>query len=318
MLKLYEKKLSKQFDIIIGVMVVLFLAVLFIPKYLWSEEDRLREECRTRLENIYELEIEFFRLTNRFPDSPEEALMLINAVSEIARADSGFFGAETLLIDTSVYAINTQGDFIARIDTLLTLPESPDEFSCPLAHERYVINITGNRTIYLACPIKKELEKFKITMVEGDDSLRSLYAEIIEEDNYEIHTLEAMGKIPSHQAEFMPELFVIDDRLINDGNLEIVNDIYDEDDDALVLLMMIQEPDSSAIDKRKFPKSNGTIPYSFSLGDLKDKIDFTVIGSPRRWLREDYYERRFLFFSMVDSIHGFIEDGDRSWLFGDQ
>ena len=318
MLKLYEKKLSKPFDIIIGIMVVLFLAVLFIPKYLWSVEDRLREECRVRLENIYELEIEFFRLTNRFPDSPEEALILINAALDSARADSGFFGAETLMIDTSVYAINTHGDMTARIDTLLTLPESTDEFLCPLAHERYTIKIEGNRTIYLACPIKKELEKFKITMVEADDSLRTLYAEIIEDDNYEIHTLDAMSKIPSHQAEFMPELFIIDDRLINDGNLELVNDIYDEDEDALVLLMMIQEPDSLDLTERKFPTSNGTIPYTFSLGDLKDKINDTVLNSPRRWLREDYYERRFLFFSMVDSIHGFIEDGDRSWLYGDQ
>ena len=116
----------------------------------------------------------------------------------------------------------------------------------------------------------------------------------------------------------MPELFIIDDRLINDGNLEIVNDIYDEDEDALVLLLMNQEPDSLDPDKRKFPTSNGTIPYTFSLGDLKDKIDYTILTSPRRWLREDYYERRFLFFSMVDSIHGFIEDGDRSWLYGEQ
>lgn len=299
-------------------MVVLFLAVLFIPKYLWSEEDRLREECRTRLENIYELEIEFFRLTNRFPTSPEEALMLVNAVLDSARADTGFFGAETLMIDTSVYVIDTQGDIVARVDTLLTLPESVDEFNCPLAQERYTINIEGNRTIYLACPIKKELEIFKITMVEADDSLRSLYAEVIAEDNYEIHTLDALSKIPSHQAELMPELFVIDDRLINDGNLEIVNDIYENDEDALVLLMMIQEPDTSDEAKRKFPTTNGTIPYSFSLGDLKDNIDGTILTSPRRWLREDYYERHFLFFSMVDSIHGFIEDGDRSWLYGDQ
>ena len=318
MLKLYEKKWSKYFDIIIGVLVVSFLAVLFIPKFLWSEEDRLREECRIRLENIYELEIEFFRLTNRFPDSPDEALMVINAALEFARADSDFFDAETLMIDTTEYAIDTQGDMAARIDTLLTLPESADEFYCPLAHERYTIKIENNRTIYLACPIKKELDPFNITMVEADDSLRSLYAEVIEEDNYEIRTLDALSKIASHQAEIMPELFIIDDRLINDGNLELVNDIYKNDGDALVLMMMLQEPDTSDATTRKFPKSNGEIPYTFSLGDLKDNIDEKILESPRRWLREDFYERRFLVFSMVDSIHGFIEDGDRSWQYGDQ
>ena len=318
MLKLYEKKWSKYFDIIIGVLAVLFLAVLFIPKYLWSEEDRLREECRIRLENIYELEIEFFRLTNRFPDSPDEAFMVIQAALESARADSDFFGAETLMIDTSVYVIDTQGDMVARIDTLLTLPESADEFYCPLAHERYTIKIENNRTIYLACPIKKELDPFKITLVEADDSLRNLYAEVVEEDNYEIRTLDALNKITSHQAEIMPELFVIDDRLINDGNLGLVDDLYEEDEDAMVVLMMHQEPDTSDEVVRILPQVNGTIPYSFSLGELKDKIDGTILESPRRWLREDFYERRYLFFTMVDSIHGFIEDGDRSWKYGDQ
>jgi len=317
-LKLYEKKWSFYFDIIIGIMTVLFLGVLFIPKYLWSEEDRLREECRTRLENIYELEIEFFRLTNRFPNSPDEALMVINAALDFARADSGFFGAETLMIDTSVYAINTQGDMVARIDTLLTLPESSEEFYCPLAHERYAITIENNRTIHLACPIKKELNPFKITMVEADDSLRELYTEVVDEDNYEIRTLDAMSKVPSHQAEWMPELFVIDDRLINDGNIKIVDDLYKNDEDAMVILMMLHEPDTSGEDIRKLPEVNGTIPYTFSLGDLKDKIDETILESPRRWLREDFYERRYIFFTMVDSIHGFIEDGDRSWLYGDQ
>ena len=318
MLKLYEKKWSKYFDIIIGVLAVSFLAVLFIPKYLWSEEDRLREECRIRLENIYELEIEFFRLTNRFPDSPDEAFMVIQAALESARADSDFFGAETLMIDTSVYVIDTQGDMVARIDTLLTLPESADEFYCPLAHERYTIKIENNRTIYLACPIKKELDPFKITLVEADDSLRNLYAEVVEEDNYEIRTLDALNKIASHQAEIMPELFVIDDRLINDGNLGLVDDLYEEDEDAMVVLMMHQEPDTSDEVVRILPQVNGTIPYSFSLGELKDKIDGTILESPRRWLREDFYERRYLFFTMVDSIHGFIEDGDRSWKYGDQ
>jgi len=317
-LKLYEKKWSKYFDIIIGVLAVSFLAVLFIPKYLWSEEDRLREECRIRLENIYELEIEFFRLTNRFPDSPDEAFMVIQAALESARADSDFFGAETLMIDTSVYVIDTQGDMVARIDTLLTLPESADEFYCPLAHERYTIKIENNRTIYLACPIKKELDPFKITLVEADDSLRNLYAEVVEEDNYEIRTLDALNKIASHQAEIMPELFVIDDRLINDGNLGLVDDLYEEDEDAMVVLMMHQEPDTSDEVVRILPQVNGTIPYSFSLGELKDKIDGTILESPRRWLREDFYERRYLFFTMVDSIHGFIEDGDRSWKYGDQ
>ena len=61
-IKLYDKRLSPYFDAVIAVLVLMFFATLFVPKSLWSEEDALREECRVRMSNLYELEIEFYRL----------------------------------------------------------------------------------------------------------------------------------------------------------------------------------------------------------------------------------------------------------------
>jgi len=120
-LKLYDKKLSPYFDAAIAVLAVLFIAVLFVPQSLWSEEDALREECRIRMENLYELEIEFYRLVNRFPESPEEALKIVQMALDSVNADTSFYGAETLRVDTMIYAIDTQGDLAARVDTLMSL-----------------------------------------------------------------------------------------------------------------------------------------------------------------------------------------------------
>ena len=367
-IKLYDKKLSPYFDAIIAVLVLMFIAVLFVPRSLWSEEDALRDECRVRMENLYELEIEFYRLVNRFPESPEEALMIVNMALDSVRADTNFYGAETLRVGTMIYAIDTQGDLVARVDTLMNGPISEELFSCPFVHERYVIDIENNRTIYIACPIRQELNPFKITMVETDDSLRSLFAEIIQEKNYELKTLASIHDVLPLQKEWKPELIVIDDRAINDETFGIVDQLFDNDKDVIVLLMMQMEPayietvedsadttevdsslhaDSTALSDssaamamdsagasdgsdvvesaevrekvvRKMPIVSATVPYSFTLGDLKDKIDESVLISPRRWLREDYYKRRYLVFTMVDSIHGFIEDGDRSWLDNDR
>jgi len=313
-IKLYEMKTSYYFDAIIGVMAVLLLLVIFVPQSIWSDEVEVKEECRVRMENLYELEIEFYRLVNRFPHSPEEAMMIVQAVMDSAKSDTGFFGAETLKIDTSVYYINTQGDIVARIDTLMTIPISDALFRCPFVLEKYRVDIKNNRTIYIACPIKKELNPFKIVMVEPDDSLRNLYSEVIGEDNYEIRSVGTLNEASTIQEEWMPELVVIDDRAITQSNIEQVDEMYETDEDALVLLMMLEEPDTTGKDKKQMPVVNGTVPYSFTLGDLKDKVDEVVLETPRRWLREDYYQRRYLFFSMVDSIHGYIEDGDRSWM----
>ena len=363
-LKLYNKKLSPYFDAIIAVLVLMFIAVLFVPRSLWSEEDALRDECRVRMENLYELEIEFYRLVNRFPESPEEALMIVNMVLDSARADTNFYGAETLRVDTMIYAIDTQGDLVARVDTLMSRPINEELFSCPFVNERYIVDIENQRTIYIACPIRQELNPFKITMVETDDSLRSLFAEIILEKNYELKTFASIHNVLPLQKEWKPELIVIDDRTINDETFGIVDQLFDNDEDVLVLLMMQMEPaytetvpdsvdiietggsslaadvsslsDSSAMAMdsaggsdgsdltesnkekekvvRNLPIVSATVPYSFTLGDLKDKVDELVHISPRRWLREDYYKRKYLVFTMVDSIHGFIEDGDRSWV----
>ncbi len=396
-IKLYDKRLSPYFDAIIAVLALMFIAVLFVPKSLWSEEAALKEECRVRMDNLYELEIEFYRLVNRFPESPEEAMKIVQMAIDSAKADTNFFGAETLRVDTMIYAIDTQGDLVARIDTLMSRPINEDLFSCPFAQERYIVDIANNRTIYIACPIRQELNPFKITMVETDDSLRSLFAEIIVEDNYELKTLAKIHDVLPLQKEWKPELIVIDDRTINDETFGIVEQLFDNDEDVIVLLMMQMEPahtevmadsadstevdssllaadssavsDSSAMAKsedgtevdssllaadssavsdsaamaadsdgapdsvdgdmvesaeveekvvRRLPIVSGTVPYSFTLGDLKDKIDELILVSPRRWLREDYYKRRYLVFTMVDSIHGFIDDGDRSWLGSDQ
>ena len=367
-IKLYDKKLSPYFDAIIAVLAVMFITVLFVPKSLWSEEEALKEECRIRMENLYELEIEFYRLVNRFPKSPEEALLIVNMALDSARVDTGFYGAETLRVDTMIYAIDTQGDLIARVDTLTNRPLNEELFSCPFVHERYVVDIANNRTIYIACPIRQELNPFKITLVETDDSLRSLFAEIILEKNYELKTFASIHEVLPLQKEWKPELIVIDDRTINDETFELVDQLFDYDEDVIVILMMQMEPeyteveadmaDTTAVDSssyaadssamtdssamavdsaamkdssdmaesvvgkeeilRRLPIVSGTVPYSFTLGDLKDKVDESVLISPRRWLREDYYKRRYLVFTMVDSIHGFIDDGERSWLGSNQ
>ena len=316
-IKPYDKKTSYYLDSVIGVMAVFLLLVIFVPQSIWSDEVELKEECQIRMENLYELEIEFYRLVNRFPYSPEEAMIIVRAVMESAKSDTGFFGAETLMIDTSVYYIDTQGDMVARVDTLMTMPISEVLFSCPFTHERYRVDIKNNRTIYIACPIKKELNPFKIVMVEPDDSLRNLYSEVINEDNYEIRSVGTLKEASAIQEKWKPELVVIDDRLITASNIEVVDRMYEIDEDALILLMMLEEPDTTGKAEKQLPVVNGTVPYSFTLGDLKDKINEVVLGTPRRWLREDYYQRKYLFFSMVDSIHGYIEDGDRSWIEGD-
>jgi len=240
-IKLYDKRLSPYFDAIIAVLVLMFIAVLFVTRYLWSVEDALRDECRVRMANLYELEIEFYRLVNRFPESPEEALMLVNMALDSAGADTSFYGAETLRVGTMIYAIDTQGDLVARVDTLMNRPISEELFSCPFVHERYVIDIENDRTIYIACPIRQELNPFKITMVETDDSLRNLFAEIIQEKNYELKTFASIHKVLPLQKEWKPELIIIDDRAINDETFGIVDQLFDNDEDVIVLLMMQME-----------------------------------------------------------------------------
>ena len=316
-IKPLNKKISYYLDAIIGVLALCLLLVIFVPQSIWSDEVELKEECQVRMENLYELEIEFYRLVGRFPNSPQEAMTIVLAVMESAKMDTGFFGAETLMIDTSVYFIDTQGDMVARVDTLMSMPISDLLFSCPLAHERYRVDIENNRTIYIACPIKQELNPFKIVMVEPDDSLRNLYSEVIDENKYEIRSVATLDEASAIQEKWMPELVIIDDRVITASNIEMVDKMYENDEDALVLLMMLEEPDTTGKIQKQLPIVNGTVPYSFTLGDLKDKVDEVVLETPRRWLREDYEKSRYLFFTMIDSIHGYIEDGDRSWVAGD-
>lgn len=155
-----RSRISYLLDFIILVLVIVLLAVIFIPKKIWNLEEKYRDECRERIVNIFEAEKEHFRLTETYSDDLSEMVSLIKAVKDTLLKDSTFIGARTVMIDSIERAVNIDENFLARYDTVFTIPITDSIIYCPLSKENYEIAVRESIHVRIECPIEKYEKKY--------------------------------------------------------------------------------------------------------------------------------------------------------------
>lgn len=125
---------------------LLFLAVVYFPRAIWSEEEEVERESRFRMENVYDVLTFYERLTGERTPDGLWALRVVNAARDSLTADSTFLGDQTITLGgreadvdirqgTDVDYDTTFGFLKTRKDTLVGTVYTVVSYSA--ADERY-------------------------------------------------------------------------------------------------------------------------------------------------------------------------------------
>jgi len=115
-------ELSKQnqtdlLEIIIVAAIFLLIVVIYVPVAIWDEEDYYREESRYRMQNLYDVEVFYSRLTGEYNPNFLEAMAIVNATRDSAVADSLFIGEQAVYLTGKRFNVDVNESFGFEFDT---------------------------------------------------------------------------------------------------------------------------------------------------------------------------------------------------------
>ena len=93
------------------------IIVIYVPVAIWERESFYEKESRHRMQNIYDVESFYSRLTGEYNPNYIEALSLVNATRDSTVADSLFFGEQKIKLSGKEFFIDVDESFGFEYDT---------------------------------------------------------------------------------------------------------------------------------------------------------------------------------------------------------
>lgn len=113
----YKWWLGDLLELIILVAILCFIAVIYVPRSIWDEEVKVRDESRFRIENVYDVLTYYQRLTGKQTDDAFLALNVVNAARDSLTADSNFLGLQKIILPGKEVTVDLYDGYPAAFDT---------------------------------------------------------------------------------------------------------------------------------------------------------------------------------------------------------
>jgi len=113
----YKWWLGDLLELIILVAILIFIAVIYIPRTIWDEEEKVRGESRFRMENVYDVLTYYQRLTGKPTDDVLWALNVVNAARDSLIADSTFLGPQKIILPEKEVTVDLYEGYTVAFDT---------------------------------------------------------------------------------------------------------------------------------------------------------------------------------------------------------
>ena len=127
------------YEILIVILLGTLLVSIFFPKHIWDIEEKMEEECHSRLNNIWITETYYKQKTDSYTAS-------VDTLIEVLKSDSVIMA----VLDT----VYTRG-FFPNVDTLDTIYKMPIDSirTCPETGMKYHISISDSLPfVKIDCP----------------------------------------------------------------------------------------------------------------------------------------------------------------------
>ena len=115
--KVKQKFFNDYLEVIIFFVFLMTLLVIYVPSVIWQEEDMYRDESRSRMQALYNIESFHNILTGKYEQDGLKAVTLVNAVRDSVMADSTFLGDQSIKLNGEEFLVNVPRGFDEEYDT---------------------------------------------------------------------------------------------------------------------------------------------------------------------------------------------------------
>ena len=104
-------------EVVIVLALFFLIIVIYVPVAIWEEENYYQEESRYRMQNVYDIESFYSRLTGEYNPNFLEAMSVVNATRDSAIADSLFIGEQLVKLWGKEFFVDVDESFGFEYDT---------------------------------------------------------------------------------------------------------------------------------------------------------------------------------------------------------
>lgn len=331
----YEVK-SKPYwglNLVILLLIGVLLAVILIPKQIWEEEESYRTESRTHMQNLWKVEDMFFDLTGSYTELGSNAIQLVNSVYDSLVDTVAFHGNQTLELPPEKATLNIDAqtrDTISFVydstlaDTVwtaqrqrlidlynrLTVNDSTNsgQWANMVLRAAYdsiaadtgwvgqrVVTIPFTYDLEVSPNYVKTYDTTFVTKLRSQETVQDTsYHMVIQISGTEDTTITEMDTtwVPARdKQDFLsryPELTIIDTSVTRQTKW-----------------ITETRPNRPREEWLNDPLTGKKYLFQMSADGLHLRIESPIEGT--------YEEPRYYVFSLSDTSHGYIQDGDPSW-----
>lgn len=327
----YEIK-SKPYwglNILIVVLIGVLLAVLLIPKQIWNEEQQYREESRTRMQNLWKVENVFMRLTGDYTELGEHTIKTVNLVYDTLKNGAEYTGTHQITFPPKHINMNIDSTTITKLTTLFDSTLADTSWD---AYRQHIIDT------YNTVTLNDSTQTGELAV----RALRAAYDSIQAQENWVgekqiVLPFQYEVDVPEGYVDLYDTTFVRTERrktILQDtsyraemqtdtatGELDTtwvpkrdLSDMQNRYQDLRILDTSVTQQDRWITDQISIrpdttwlydPLTGRGYIFKRSADGLHLRIESPIKG--------EYREPRYYVFSLSDTSHGFIEDGELSW-----
>ena len=115
-----QKNKDKKIGILdwaIFVSIIVMALMIFIPQFIWEEENDFKSIRRDRMDIISKAEDFYFDLMGEYTLNTVELFSLVESATDSLIADSLFVGKQKIYLNNKLYNVNVDPDFHIAVDT---------------------------------------------------------------------------------------------------------------------------------------------------------------------------------------------------------
>ena len=174
----YVKKIG-VLDWLIFFSILIMFIMVYIPQYIWSEEDHYKKMRRERMKIISQSEDFYYELTGEYSTDYKKVFSLVEAAMDSLIADSLFFGNKKINLNNKEYNVNLEKGYEIIVDTTFSYSENIKDIVQDTIYSIGMNNTITNQIDTIAVNstniknYKKDSLFYKIFNVEYNDRVES-------------------------------------------------------------------------------------------------------------------------------------------------
>ena len=116
-MELTQQNKTDLLEVVIILAMFFLIVVIYVPVAIWEEEEHYESLSRYRMQNVYDIESFYSRLTGEYNPNFLEAMNVVNASRDSTVSDSLFIGEQRVRLNGKEFFVDIDESFGFEYDT---------------------------------------------------------------------------------------------------------------------------------------------------------------------------------------------------------